>query len=100
MSNIPAARNALSKLAAALRKGSITPEGAAGAMEWLAANALVRRKPTRRAPAKARAPTPEEQAWIRQLAAENPDMRMQDIGELAGGFNQGRVSEALRTTGA
>lgn len=87
MSEIPTARARLREIA-----GHSPPKIAAEIYDVL--DLMVRKPPVRRAPATKKTMTPALKARIRQLAAANPNMHMQDIAD-AVGVNPGRVSEVL-----
>lgn len=55
---------------------------------------LVRDPAVRKAPTQSSPVTPQVKQQIKTLAANNPDMSMQDIADLVG-VNIGRVSEVL-----
>ncbi|WP_152049035.1 hypothetical protein [Aureimonas psammosilenae] len=68
-------------------------EAQAGKLRVLAEETK-RRPPVRRAPARARAVTPDLEDRIRETAGAHPSWSLHEIGA-ACGVNQGRVSEVL-----
>lgn len=88
MSDIPVARALLEEIA------SKAPPKLAAEIQSVVNTYLYRKPFVRRAPPTKRAMTPALKARIRQLAAANPNMHMQDIAD-AVGVNPGRVSEVL-----
>lgn len=93
MSNIPQARQNLTRLAKDLQIGRITKPQAAAAIRS-AMRLLTRESPVRRAAVKRRNITAKLKAEIIAYANSFPDAQMADIAEWFN-VNQGRVSEIL-----
>lgn len=88
MSDIPVARALLEEIA------DKAPGKLGDEIRAVVGTYLFRKPFVRRAPATKRTMTPALKARIRQLAAANPNMHMQDIADRCG-VNIGRVSEVL-----